>query len=101
MAEQFEKEGKPTRVTMRLTPSFLIGKFKINVISNQRFDKDKNKLKKKEKLNERLKSMEGWMANDNDDSRPHADVKKTKADLQEVHDQLKAMKDKARQVDYP
>ena len=76
MAEQFEKEGKPTRVTMRLTPSFLIGKFKINVISNQRFNKDKNKLKKKEKLNERLKSMEGWMANDNDDSRPHADIKK-------------------------
>ena len=41
------------------------------------------------------------MTNDNDDSRPHADVKKTKTDLQEVHDQLKAMKDKARQVDYP
>ena len=44
MAEQFEKEGKPTRVTMRLAPSFLIGKFKMNVISNQRFNKDKNKL---------------------------------------------------------
>ena len=41
------------------------------------------------------------MANDNDDSRPHADVKITKADLQEVHDHLKAMKVKARQVDYP
>ena len=40
--------------------------------------------------------MEGWMTNDND-----VDVTKTKTDLQEVHDQLKAMKDKARQVDYP
>ena len=44
MTEQFEKEGKPTRVTMRLTLSFLISKFKMNVISNQRFNKDKNKL---------------------------------------------------------
>ena len=34
MAEQFEKRGKPARVTMRLTPSFLIGKFNMNVISN-------------------------------------------------------------------
>ena len=49
MAVQFEKEGESTRVTMRLTPSFLIGKFKMNVISTQRFNKDKNKLKKKKK----------------------------------------------------